>query len=152
MLHNRGEKEMSSTATRPPLGLLKATSKTTWRDIRVSMWEWVSTKGRSNYILIGNSFLAPKYVVAHLILTCMEYGAFRSTWTVVQLLSVPLQSLWFFAPVLHSSWYWPMRSRVKTEKMLPLSSLRWYWKLRHPDRGTVVMGDTSLATSLKVFA
>lgn len=31
VLQNSGEKEMSSTATRPPLGLLKATSKTTWR-------------------------------------------------------------------------------------------------------------------------
>lgn len=32
MLQNCGEKEMSSIAMRPPLRLLKATSKTTWRD------------------------------------------------------------------------------------------------------------------------
>lgn len=86
------------------------------------------------------------------ILTWTGYGAFRSTWTGTHSLSVPLQSLWFWASAFHSSWYWPMESLVNTENMFPLSSLRWYWKLRHPDRGTVVIGDTSLATSLKVLA
>lgn len=85
------------------------------------------------------------------LLTCTEYGAFRSTCTGIHSPRVVLQSSWLSDPALHRSWYWPKRSRVKTENRFPLSSLRWYWKLRHPDMGAIVMGDTSLATSLKVL-
>lgn len=44
VLQNSGEKEMSSSATLPPLGLLNATSKTTWRGRRTDGDSRLETK------------------------------------------------------------------------------------------------------------